>query len=240
MLWCLSPIPLFLYFATLKLGAVIIGGFVAGGGSNETVYLLLNLPPSLLAHCFCLILSAFLYSTLSFVLSPFFTLSPPLSPCSSSPLRCEQVIGWSPLYNPFVVRKCIFFAVIQNLNLHFKTPCSFPSKCLRDEDLSSYCTSAISHPGPSGLKTARLSFTANLTNSILRCLSCWISKVTAQIRNNVRPFANYRCSNIHTPDMKFSKWGIKLIIIIYITQQVFIWYVIMHVIRYILWQLLGI
>lgn len=57
----------------MKLGAVIIGGFVGDGG-NETVYLLLNLPSSLLSlfqpYFF---VSVFFYS-LSFSSSVFLSL----------------------------------------------------------------------------------------------------------------------------------------------------------------------
>lgn len=119
-LWCLSRIPLFLYLQHWNWVQLLLGDLLPVVAMKQSTSCLIYPPVHL--HCFCLILSVFLSSTPSFVLSPFFTLPPPLSLWSSSPPRCEQVIGWSPSYNPFVVGKCIFYIfIIHNLNLHFKT-----------------------------------------------------------------------------------------------------------------------
>lgn len=89
-------------FCNTGIGCSYYWGFVADGG-NETIYLLLNLPPSLLA----LFLSHF-YQGFFIPLAPLFAVSPPLSLWFSSPPRCEQVIGWSRPYNPFVVGRMYF------------------------------------------------------------------------------------------------------------------------------------
>lgn len=131
MLWCLSlHFFISLFCNTLmKLGAVIIGGFVAGSG-NETVYLLLNLPFSVVAPFLSHFIRAPFFRVAARSLSlhlSFFPICLSLPLRSSSPPRLEPVIGWYPLYNPLWWQNAFFSVfIMHHLNLHFKTLLSFP------------------------------------------------------------------------------------------------------------------
>lgn len=90
-------------------------------------------PPVLLALFLSHFISVLFCCSLFCSHSLLHSFSAVLSLWSSSPLRCEQVIGQPPSYNSFVVGNAFLsIFIIQNLNLHFKTLCSFP-KTLGDE-----------------------------------------------------------------------------------------------------------
>lgn len=143
-LWCPKPpAPLFLYIlyifillffkkkkkkSSAKIGCSYYLGFAAsaGGANNGSVRLPLKATsPHSSGTVFCSIL-LFLF----LISAPLFHLlssSSALALYFSSPPRCEQVIGWSSPYNPFVVGKALCPTQQQDLHFFFflKTCISF-------------------------------------------------------------------------------------------------------------------
>lgn len=94
-LWCPTLMLQIVLLSTLKLDAVIIRDLLVMKQSTTC----LIYPPSLLAVFWSHLCLFFCSTCLPFHFSI-------LSLWLSSPPRCEQVIGWSPPCNPFVVGKC--------------------------------------------------------------------------------------------------------------------------------------